>query len=226
MASAQPEPSMEEILASIRRIISEDDAPEETGELSEATESPSFHSESLDDAQEAVSEPPAASSTVSETLDAPSGLGMFADSGAAGAFGDEGGGADAATASQAPVSREALSQPTSEPEPMISADERAVEADPKQAFAAAPPSAGAEVPGDASGGAASILADETANVAGDAFRSLTRSIRVSSEGEKSLEDIVTDLLRPIVKEWLDRHLATIVEEKVQDEVERIARRAR
>jgi cell pole-organizing protein PopZ len=34
------------------------------------------------------------------------------------------------------------------------------------------------------------------------------------------------MLRPMIKEWLDANLASIVEEKVEAEVERISRMAR
>ena len=44
------------------------------------------------------------------------------------------------------------------------------------------------------------------------------------DGAKSLEDIVMDLMRPMLKDWLDSNLPPIVERIVQKEVERIARR--
>lgn len=71
-----------------------------------------------------------------------------------------------------------------------------------------------------------VLDDIPAAVAEDAFKSLNQSIRISGQSEKTLEDLVTDLLRPLMKEWLDENLPQIVEDKVQDEVTRIARRAR
>ncbi|MEO1015722.1 MAG: DUF2497 domain-containing protein [Pseudomonadota bacterium] len=243
MASAQPEPSMEEILASIRRIISEDDAPDaadsagdeppkDFGDESAVEESASFVGEESHFA-------------APESTEQSGGVFGFLGGGEdQNAFTSEAGGEpdpivgaahsasaidetnDDAPAAQASISDDPTAVEPQETDAMIPADERAVESVPQQAFAAPPSSATASTPDGGTAEAASILADETAHVAGDAFRSLSRSIRISSEGEKSLEDIVTDLLRPLVKEWLDRHLATIVEEKVQDEVERIARRAR
>jgi cell pole-organizing protein PopZ len=35
---------------------------------------------------------------------------------------------------------------------------------------------------------------------------------------------VRELLRPLLKDWLDQHLAAIVQAKVEEEVERLARR--
>jgi hypothetical protein len=40
---------------------------------------------------------------------------------------------------------------------------------------------------------------------------------------RTLEDVVRELLRPLLKTWLDENLPRIVEAKVAEEVERIAR---
>ena len=40
---------------------------------------------------------------------------------------------------------------------------------------------------------------------------------------RTLEDVVRELLRPMMKAWLDEHLPGIVEAQVAAEVERIAR---
>jgi cell pole-organizing protein PopZ len=44
-----------------------------------------------------------------------------------------------------------------------------------------------------------------------------------SSGGATLEDITRELLRPIVKAWLDEHLPGMVRRRVDEEVERIAR---
>ena len=41
---------------------------------------------------------------------------------------------------------------------------------------------------------------------------------------RTLEDVVRELLRPMLKEWLDQHLPGIVQERVDEEVDRITRR--
>lgn len=71
-----------------------------------------------------------------------------------------------------------------------------------------------------------ILDHTTAAAASQAFRSLSQSVRISEGPGKTLEDIVTEMLRPMVKEWLDANLPAIVEEKVEEEVQRVARRRR
>ena len=40
---------------------------------------------------------------------------------------------------------------------------------------------------------------------------------------RSLEDVTRELLRPLIKSWLDENLPRIVEAKVEEEVQRIAR---
>ena len=46
------------------------------------------------------------------------------------------------------------------------------------------------------------------------------------DGNQTLEQLVKDVLRPILKEWLDENLPDIVDRIVREEVERIAARAK
>ena len=55
------------------------------------------------------------------------------------------------------------------------------------------------------------------------FGALSQSIAMPAEG-RTLEDVVRELLRPLLKDWLDTNLETIVQERVQAEVERLSRR--
>ncbi len=71
-----------------------------------------------------------------------------------------------------------------------------------------------------------ILDKTAAAAASQAFRSLSQSVRISEGPGRTLEDIVTEMLKPMVKEWLDANLPAIVEEKVEEEVQRVARRRR
>ena len=45
-------------------------------------------------------------------------------------------------------------------------------------------------------------------------------------GTRTLEDMVLELMRPMLKEWLDKNLPATVDRLVQKEVERISRRAK
>ena len=43
-------------------------------------------------------------------------------------------------------------------------------------------------------------------------------------GGRNLEDIVKDMLRPMLKEWLDKNLPPMVERYVEREIVRLTRR--
>jgi cell pole-organizing protein PopZ len=55
------------------------------------------------------------------------------------------------------------------------------------------------------------------------FGRLSSAMAMPAPG-MTLDAVVRELLRPLLKDWLDEHLPTIVEEKVQAEVDRVARR--
>jgi cell pole-organizing protein PopZ len=189
------EPTMEEILASIRRIISEDDAP----------------------AAEAKAEPPQ---------------------------GDE---APEAVTEEAPAA-EAAAEPA--PEPAPPPEPEPVAAAPEPAPAAAEdddeleltdkvethgdldvytPSAPAEpAPAAVAAAAAAprpvdaLVSERAATAASAAFERLSATIAMPAEG-RTLEDVVRELLKPLLQQWLDDNLPAIVQQAVEAEVERIAR---
>ena len=68
-----------------------------------------------------------------------------------------------------------------------------------------------------------LVSDPTADQTASSFGHLARSIAMPKAG-RTLEDVVGEMLRPLLKAWLDEHLPTIVQAKVEEEVERIARR--
>ncbi|MBY0420716.1 MAG: DUF2497 domain-containing protein, partial [Parvularculaceae bacterium] len=72
-----------------------------------------------------------------------------------------------------------------------------------------------------------ILSETAVAAASKAFQSLSQKVKVTAKPDgRSIEDIVTDLLRPMIKDWLDAHLPAIVEEKVDAEVKRLSRQGR
>lgn len=71
-----------------------------------------------------------------------------------------------------------------------------------------------------------IVEATTAAAASKAFMSLSQTVQVSDGQGRTLEDLVVEMLRPMIKEWLDANLPQIVEEKVEEEVQRVARRRR
>ena len=50
--------------------------------------------------------------------------------------------------------------------------------------------------------------------------------KMDTGNDNTIEGLVRELLKPMIKEWLDANLPGIVEEKVEAEVQRIARMAR
>lgn len=181
--SAQ-EPTMEEILASIRRIISEDDAP-------------------VAAAEPAPEPPPVAAAPAPEPVAPPAP-------------------APAPVIAPAPVDVLELTEPVAPPKP---APVRAPPPPPVLddidfAEPSPPPRAPAFASFEPEEG---LLSDRVAQTAAGHFGSLAHSVLMPAEG-RTLEDVVKELLRPLLKEWLDAHLAGIVEAKVQSEVERISRR--
>ena len=67
-----------------------------------------------------------------------------------------------------------------------------------------------------------LVGESTAFAAASHFGSLTASIPMPAPG-RTLEDLTRELLRPLLKAWLDENLPRIVESKVAEEVERISR---
>ncbi|KSB88187.1 pole-organizing protein PopZ [Caulobacter vibrioides] len=169
------EPTMEEILASIRRIISEDDAP-----AAEAAPPP---------APEPVPEPePLIEDDVLELTDP----------------------------IEPPAPVETLGDldvytPEPEPEPAYEPPPPA----PEPAYTPPPVFNRDEV-------AETLVGDHAAGLAASAFGSLSSALLMPANG-RTLEDVVRELLRPLLKEWLDQNLPRIVENKVEEEVHRISR---
>ena len=166
------EPTMEEILASIRRIISEDDAPAEAAAAPEPEPAPVEEALAEDDVLELTDpiEPPAPVESMGD-ID--------------------------------------VYSPEPEPEP------------------APPPPPPLPEPASASAFsrdevADNLVGDHAAGLAASAFGSLSSALLMPKDG-RTLEDVVRELLRPLLKEWLDQNLPRIVEAKVEEEVHRIAR---
>ncbi len=64
------------------------------------------------------------------------------------------------------------------------------------------------------------------NQAAAAFQTLHREVVVTSNDGQTLEGMVQDMMRPMLKEWLEDNLGNIVEDVVTREVNRIASRGR
>ncbi|MDO8800396.1 DUF2497 domain-containing protein [Phenylobacterium sp.] len=172
------EPTMEEILASIRRIISEDDAP--GGEAAPAEE-PAEEEIVAEDIPIPPEEEDDGVLELTEKVETHGDLDVYA------------------TTSSEP-----------EPEPAYT-----------------PPPAATAWADDAPdvGPGAGLVGDPAAAAAAAAFGALSSQILMPRDG-RTLEDVVRELLRPLLKQWLDDNLPRIVQDTVQSEVERIARGGR
>lgn len=75
----------------------------------------------------------------------------------------------------------------------------------------------------------SLISATAAQASTSALARLTRAVasddRPAPGGGRSVEDLVIELLRPQLKEWLDQNLAPLVERVVEQEVKKLARRA-
>lgn len=69
-----------------------------------------------------------------------------------------------------------------------------------------------------------LLAPSTDAVVSAAFGSLANT--VISSNARTLDDLVQDMLRPMLKAWLDDNLPAVVERLVRAEIERVARSGR
>ena len=69
---------------------------------------------------------------------------------------------------------------------------------------------------------AGLLSRETSAAIGSAFNRLTETAK---KHEPTLEDVVRDTLRPMLKAWLDENLPSVVERMVEAEIQRVTRGA-
>lgn len=71
---------------------------------------------------------------------------------------------------------------------------------------------------------ASLLSDQAGAAVNNAFGALAHT--VLNNNARTLEDLVKDMLKPMLKTWLDDNLPGMVERLVRAEIERVARGGR
>ncbi|MBU1286540.1 MAG: DUF2497 domain-containing protein [Alphaproteobacteria bacterium] len=217
---AHKEPTMEEILASIRKIISEDDASTArrpgapTPVREEAIEEESddgFSDMTFDSAEDDLDE------------------GMFEAE------------EDDTFVVEEPevVAEESEPEPTDSFEELLSAARSVEDPEPALMFRHEPepepipepaplPKAYAptenEMPASARYQQTVLTDDSTSDAAAGSLGKLIS--KMDFGGDNTIEGLVRELLKPMIKEWLDANLPSIVDEKVEAEVQRIARMAR
>ena len=202
------EPTMEEILASIRRIISEDDAPAETAAAPEASPEPAPEPEPVEASPAMMDETPSMEERAQSEEDVLELTDRYQAPDA-----EHMGDLDIAPVEAAP-----------EPEPFPTVSESVFEPEIEPATP--------EHPSYPTPIADSLVGDTAASSAASAFAGLAASLRqpepaagFSGGTGPTIDDLARQLLRPMLKEWLDANLPAIVEAQVSKEVERIARSA-
>jgi hypothetical protein len=78
--------------------------------------------------------------------------------------------------------------------------------------------------------AGALLAPAAAAAASASVGHLLRAVAAERgsavrSGGPTIEDVVREELRPLLKEWLDQHLPAVVERLVRSEIERVVGRA-
>jgi uncharacterized protein len=225
-AAKAHEPTMEEILASIRRIIADD---EPAAEAKPAAPAPKPAAPPPAAAKPAPAPPPAAEEPAAELgqddIDA-----MLASFDAPAVPGKE----EPAAAKDEdvldltkPVSKpsedvEFREPKAAEPEPEPEMDAwAAAEAMEEEAAPPPPPLRPASTAAIAQNVGEGLLAPEAGNAVATAFSSLAHTIL--AQNARTLDDLVQEMLRPMLKSWLDDNLPTIVERLVRAEIERVSR---
>ncbi len=224
------EPSMEEILASIRRIIADDhaskSAPREAKAAAVPQSDPLLQPSSAVPATSAAAppEPPAAAEIFAEESSLP-----------AAAAADEASLEDlssdildltestAAATSNAPSAAADLPPQFHKIESRSNASlEESIEQPAVQRIVAEV--RGRSVREDGGVGAderAQLLSSETRAAVDSAFNALAQTVLV--QNARTLEDLVREMLRPMLKSWLDDNLPAMVERLVRAEIERVSR---
>ncbi|MFC5755565.1 PopZ family protein [Rhizobium sp. GCM10022189] len=120
-----------------------------------------------------------------------------------------------------------VAQYAPEPAPVF-AEQRLPEVQQPAIVEAASVSAAAHQPAEAAPARAaediqpSLLSQNTGLQVARSFEELAAAIDGAAE-RRSLDEIAEDMLRPMLREWLDDNLPTLVERLVREEIERVAR---
>ena len=190
---SQSEPTMEEILASIRRIISEDE-PERAPA---AEETPDARPETIAD-DEPYS--PVEDEDVLELTDV------------------------AEEVPEPPEPARPVPEPEPEPEPEPYRAPPMQEPEVQMDAYSKPDQSGSD---DIDRELDRLISDTPAGMAASALAGLSHAVSQSrglpiGASDRTLEDIVKELIRPMLREWLDANLPRLVERLVQKEIARIA----
>lgn len=216
--AAGGDPSMDEILASIRRILSDEEKAAKAKQPDDGVLrlDPSM----LVETPEHEASPPGLASAQAEPapIDEQSFDEMMREATRAGA---------------AEMFAPAAPEPPA-PEPAVAeapAPEPAVREPPSFALPPEPePESPALTPATVLSSSESLIAPETAAMAASAVGTLMKTLAAERNsavyrGGPTIEDVVRAEIRPLLKAWLDQHLPGMVERFVRAEIERVVGRA-
>jgi cell pole-organizing protein PopZ len=184
--SAAHEPSMEEILASIRQIISED------GEGAGSAKAGAAAAEPPPPSSEQADEPATYESVVSRFDAEPEPAPMIEPE---------------------PVRKDVIRPQSFAMTPESPSED--YDEPPFQSRLAAPATRQAAV---AEG---PLLSPEQHEAVSNSFGALAQTML--AQNSRTLEDVVAEMLQPMLKSWLDDNLPSIVERMVKEEIERVSR---
>jgi hypothetical protein len=213
-AAKAQEPSMEEILASIRRIIADDDAkgppaPPEPARVSPEAAAPWRPVPAAAPGPAFVPAPPATNgSSINETMLDEMLAGLNAAPAAAPDAADE----------KASGVRDPAGAPATLASPSASGF-RTIDGQSDIAFEDSPP----EHPRQqfSERGERPLMSSATTAAVNSAFNTLAHTVLV--QNARTLEDLVREMLQPLLKSWLDDNLPPMVERLVKAEIERVSR---
>jgi len=205
------EPSIEEILASIREIISDDDAAVAKQEAAPAAPEPA-----------PVAEPaPEPAPVEDDILD----LAAFAEAPAVPKETPQ----ETVEEKNDPLAGIDFDKPKemnvafTDPDPVPEPETPSVTPEPEPAPVMASMSSVAAAPAVSTD---SLLTDRAKTESIDSLTRLAQNIAISRAGNGgTLEDIVREMIKPMLRDWLDRNLPPMIERMVQLELERLVKQA-
>jgi uncharacterized protein len=204
------EPSMEEILASIRRIIADDDATKTTQHPPEPLKA------AAPQAKAPAPRPPAAPQRAAPPEPIPADPAPAEDLMDGVGVDDQSGDIlDLTESMAAPMPGAQMANPAPRATPAVKF--QTIDGDPDVSF------------DDASERTQQANLDEQAHLISrattaavdSAFNTLAQTVLV--QNARTLEDLVREMLRPMLKAWLDENLPNMVERLVRSEIERVSR---
>jgi uncharacterized protein len=205
------EPSMEEILASIRRIIADDDASKSAQRAAEPPK-PAV--------APAPPPPPRPAAPVSIAQPEPESLPEEAvEEPAAGEASIEDNAADILDLTESMAAPSFNEPPAPAPMPEPAPQFRKIEGYSDVRFDDAEHRPA--MPAERGNGDHRLLSSATSAAVDSAFNTLAQTVLV--QNARTLEDLVREMLRPMLKAWLDDNLPGMVERLVRAEIERVAR---